>query len=218
MNTQFKSVAMKMSPVSVYPEDETVTATATDSHFPKYLIALVLLALLLLGGSDRSHAQPPSAVSGDQQSIANGDNRQRIQRLQDTSTATMDWQPSLPALRQLPEQSRVLPTSAFTRLKVELDDVNTLIAATGATATMSAEDRAAMLPAELSLRCEQLQTEIRVRAEANIRAGFFYAAEVYIELFDQANGDQTISSELRQLLSQQRQLQLHESRMVGAIG
>ncbi len=55
-------------------------------------------------------------------------------------------------------------------------------------------------------RFAALQTAIRARVEANINAGYFYAADVYIDMFEQARGEQTVSRELRTLLAQRRAL------------
>ena len=163
--------------------------------------AALLLLLLLFTGSDQSQAQshPPAT-----EKAAPGEHRQRVQRLRDLSSASLGWNPTLPALDSAKPQEPALRTTAYRQLHAEMLVLNALTGTLDADTDNDSADNEASLPAHLSEQYDDLQQQIRARVEANIRAGYFYAADVYIELFEQARGDKTVSDAMRSLLYQQR--------------
>jgi len=163
--------------------------------------AALLLMLLLFTGSDQSQAQshPPAM-----EKAAPGEHRQRVQRLQDLSSASLGWHPTLPALDAAKPQERALDTTAYQQLHAEMLALNALTGTPDADTDNDSAGNEAPLPVHLIKLYDELQQQIRARVEANIRAGYFYAADVYIELFEQARGDKTVSDEMRTLLFQQR--------------
>lgn len=163
--------------------------------------AALLLLLLLFTGSDQSQAQshPPAM-----EKASPGEHRQRVQRLRDLSSASLGWNPTLPALDSAKPQEPALGTTAYRQLHAEMLALNALTGTPDTDSDNDSADNVASLPAHLSELYDELQQQIRARVEANIRAGYFYAADVYIELFEQARGDKTVSDAMRTLLSQQR--------------
>ena len=163
--------------------------------------AALLLMLLLFTGSDQSQAQShPSAM----EKASPSEHRQRVQRLQDLSSASLGWNPALPTLNMAKPQEPALDTAAYRQLHAEMLALNALTGTPDADIDNDSAGNVASLPAHLSEQYDKLQQQIRARVEANIRAGYFYAADVYIELFEQARGDKTVSDAMRSLLFQQR--------------
>lgn len=169
-----------------------------------YRLIVMAVVLLLLGSSDQGQAQ----TSTNHDALSDhSETRQRVQRLQDLSAAGMDWNPALPQLDTTGTLGG-LQTSAYRRLHAELMSLTALLNDDSRLAAGAGSADEPRLPAELAQRFAALQTAIRARAEANINAGYFYAAGVYIDMFEQARGAPTVSRELRTLLARQRALNL----------
>lgn len=169
-----------------------------------YRLIVMAVVLLLLGSSDQGQAQ---ASTNHDELSGHSEIRQRIQRLQDLSAAGMDWNPALPQLDTAGGQGG-LQTSAYRLLRAELMSLTALLNDDSSLLAGAGSVDGSRLPAELAQRFAALQTAIRARAEANINAGYFYAAGVYIDMFEQARGEPTVSRELRTLLARQRALNL----------
>mgnify|MGYP005853431759 CR=1 FL=1 len=201
--------------MNMYTGDDFNTTAAEDSidvgqnaagngfavHTGWIRAAALLLLLLLFTGSDQSQAQSHLPVT---EKAAPGEHRQRVQRLRDLSSANLGWNPTLPALDSAKPQEPALGTTAYRQLHAEMLALNALTGTPDADTDNDSAGSVASLPAHLSEQYDNLQQQIRARVEANIRAGYFYAADVYIELFEQAKGDKTVSDEMRSMLSQQR--------------
>jgi hypothetical protein len=163
---------------------------------------LAMVVVLLLGSSDQGQAQ---ASTNHDEFSGHGETRQRIQRLQDLSAVGMGWNPALPQLDTTGAQ-RGLQTSAYRLLRAELMLLTAFLADDASLTADAGSDDETRLPPQLAQRFSALQTTIRARAEANINAGYYYAAGVYIDMFEQARGEPTVSRELRFLLVRQRVL------------
>lgn len=173
---------------------------------------VVLCAVLFMGSSDHIQAQTNAHGAG----ASDGREwHQRIQRLQDISAATMNWNLALPVVQDSAVQ-QLLQTETYQRLSQELSTIK-LKTLLNNTENKGAPDAVIEEHAALMQRLDQLQDEIRARIESNINAGYYYAAGVYIDLYEEAGGDRSVSKELRVLLSQQIQIQRAEDKSVGYI-
>lgn len=171
----------------------------TDNRFCYRLIVMAVV-LLLLGSSDQGQAQ---ASTNHDELSGHSETRQRIQRLQDLSAAGMDWNPALPQLDTSGGQGG-MQTSAYRLLRAELMSLTAQLNDASSLASGANSADQPRLPAELAQRFTALQSAIRARVEANIEAGYFYAAGVYIDMFEQARGEPMVTRELRTLLARQR--------------
>jgi len=135
------------------------------------VISVLLFSLLLSSYLVNAAEQPDTAKSH---------HKQRIQRLQDISINTTDWDITMPTVLSS-KSGTGLQTNGYSALQQDLQEAK--------------HDLAGNSSNELALnRLENIRDRVENRIMANLDAGYLYAAGVYIDMLaDIAPGDDEVT-------------------------